>query len=91
MGAQSAVSLTEMNIPVAAQIEIHLATNLDPPVPSFMATTCVEAIDNANDGNWEKIVQLPPGVTFQGRDRVPSHAVIEQHHLEFWIIERELD
>jgi hypothetical protein len=91
MGAQAAVSLTEMDIPVVAQIEIHLTTNLYPPVPSFMATTCVEAIDNANDGNWEKIVQLPQGVTFQGRDEVPSHTIIEGHRLEFWIIESELD
>jgi hypothetical protein len=56
-----------------------------------MVPVCIEAIDNANEGNWEELVKLPEGVFWKGEPTAPTSAIVEQHHLEFWIVDSELD
>jgi len=68
-----------------------LTSNHYPPVPAMMVPTCIEAIDLANDGEWDSLVSLPEGVLWKGQAVSPVHAIVEQHHLETWIIESELD
>jgi hypothetical protein len=56
-----------------------------------MVPTCLEAIDAVNsESNWDKLITLPDGITYKGLTQAPASAIIEQHHLEFWIIESEL-
>ena len=91
MGNVYAEGLTEIGLTLEEQILVHLTSNHYPPVPKVMVETCIEAIDNANVGEWEKEVQLPEGVLWKGQDTAPTDAIVEQHHLDFWIVESELD
>jgi hypothetical protein len=76
---------------IERQIRIHLSANHYPPVPAEMVQPCVEAIDAVNDaGLWHLEIPLPKGVFYKGNlTTAPAHAIIDQHHLEAWIIERE--
>ena len=91
MGSVYAEGLTEMGLSLEEQLLVHLTSNHYPPVPKSMVPICIEAIDLANDGFWDEMVKMPEGVQYQGTDEAPVHAIVEQHHLEFWIIESELD
>ena len=78
------------NLDIENQIAIHLSSNHYPPVPKTMVQPCVEAIDAVNDlGLWELEIPLPEGVSYKGLTSAPAHAIIEAHHLDAWIIERE--
>jgi hypothetical protein len=78
------------NLTIENQIAIHLSSNHYPPVPAIMVQPCVEAIDAVNDaGLWDLEIPLPEGVSWRGLTTAPAHAIIEQHHLNAWIIERE--
>jgi hypothetical protein len=72
------------------QMRIHLTSNLYPPVPTIMIQPCIEAIDAVNDaGLWNLEIPLPEGVFYKYQNTAPAHAIIENHRLEAWIIERE--
>ena len=78
------------NLTIENQIAIHLSANHYPPVPAIMVQPCVEAIDAVNDlGLWDLEIPLPEGVSWKGLTTAPAHAIIEQHHLDAWLIERE--
>ena len=79
-----------ISLSIEDQIRIHLSSNHYPPVPATMVPTCIEAIDAVNDaGLWELEIPLPEGVSWRGLTTAPAHAIIEAHHLNAWIIERE--
>jgi len=64
-----------IHLDLETQIGIHLSSNHYPPVPKFMVPICIEAIDAVNDaGLWDLEIPMP---------------IIEQHHLQAWLIERE--
>ena len=78
------------NLDIESQIAIHLSANHYPPVPRSMVAPCVEAIDAVNDaGLWDLEIPMPEGITYKGLTTAPAYAIIEQHHLNAWIIERE--
>ena len=78
------------NLDIETQIGIHLSSNHYPPVPKFMVAPCIEAIDAVNDaGLWDLEIPMPEGVTYKGLTTAPAWAIIEQHHLQAWLIERE--
>lgn len=78
------------NLDIESQIAIHLSANHYPPVPRSMVAPCVEAIDAVNDaGLWNLEIPMPEGVTYKGLTTAPAYAIIEQHHLNAWLIERE--
>jgi hypothetical protein len=78
------------NLEIERQIEIHLSANHYPPVPKSMVQPCVEAIDAVNDaGLWDLEIPLPEGVSWRGLTTAPASAIIEAHHLDAWLIERE--
>jgi hypothetical protein len=55
-----------------------------------MVQPCVEAIDAVNDaGLWDLEIPLPEGVSWRGLTTAPASAIIEAHHLNAWLIERE--
>lgn len=90
MGRLQAEAMLESSIPLEAQIGWHLRVNHYPPVPEFMVPVCIEAIDAANEGDWDKKLSLPEGVGYQGLTVAPVWAIVEGHHLDTWIIESEL-
>jgi hypothetical protein len=89
MGAMRAMDIAD-NFDLEEGIKIHLRTNHYPPVPESMVPICLDAIDAANEGDWDRDIDLPEGVMFRGLTQAPASAIVEQHHLEFWIIESEL-
>jgi hypothetical protein len=79
-----------ISLDIETQIGIHLSANHYPPVPASMVQPCIEAIDAVNDaGLWDLHIVLPEGITWKGETSAPAHAIIEAHHLDAWIIERE--
>ena len=91
MGRLQAEAMAEASIPFDTQIEWHLRANHYPPVSNTMVPVCIEAIDEANEGNWDKLITLPAGTSWKGLPESPVWAIVEGHHLDTWIIERELD
>lgn len=90
MGAMRAMDIAD-NFDLEQGITIHLQTNHYPAVPIEMVPTCLEAIDAVNsESDWDKLITLPDGISWKGLTQAPASAIIEQHHLEFWIIESEL-
>jgi hypothetical protein len=90
MGALRAMDIAD-GFGLEQGIELHLTSNHYPPVPIEMVPVCIDAIDAVNsESNWEKEITLPSGVTYKGLPTAPASAIIEQHHLEFWIVESEL-
>jgi len=68
-------------------ISWHLTSNHFPAITTSMVGPCIEAIENANNGYWDKMVQLPEGVGYKGGTSAPTSAIIEQHHLESFLDE----
>jgi hypothetical protein len=91
MGSNFATDLAlSDSLTIEDQIAIHLVSNHYPPVPKIMVQACVEAIDAVNDaGLWDLEIPMPEGVTYKGLTTAPASAIIEQHHLHAWLIERE--
>lgn len=63
----------------------HLSSNHYPAIPSVMIESCLEAIANANAGEWDKVIALPDGVLFRDESSCPTHALIEYAHLESFL------
>lgn len=79
-----------IQLDIETQIGIHLTGNHYPPVPKSMVKPCIEAIDAVNDlGLWDLEIPMPEGVFYKGLTTAPAWAIIEQHHLNAWLIERE--
>lgn len=90
MGTMRAMDIAE-NFDLEEGIKIHLQTNHYPSIPIEMVPVCLDAIDSVNsESDWDKLITLPHGITYKGLTQAPASAIIEQHHLEFWIIESEL-
>lgn len=90
MGAFGAYAMAEYgeeaSIPLETQIRWHLSSNHYPPVPVGMIAPCVEAIDKANEGDWDGEITLPEGFSWRGRTEVPAHVLVEEFHLDAWIV-----
>ena len=79
-----------IHLDLETQIGIHLSANHYPPVPKSMVSVCIVAIDAVNDaGLWDLEIPMPEGITYKGLTTAPAYAIIEQHHLNAWLIERE--
>jgi hypothetical protein len=87
MGSIQAMEMAEM-LSIDDALAWHLRSNHFPPIPLSMVEPCKEAIQNALAGDWFKLVSLPEGVGYKGLTAAPTHAIIEQHHLDAWV---ELD
>lgn len=77
----------EFNLPLAQQIEIQLTGNHYPPVPTSMVLPCIEAIEAINDGDSERLIDLPDKVLYRGATAAPARAIAQAHHLDAWIDE----
>ena len=86
MGLNTAMDLAE-SFDLDQAILIHLQSNHYPPVPSSMVQPCIEAIDAYYDEDYDRLIDMPEGVSYRGRDKAPASAIIEQHHLEAWLPE----
>ena len=91
MGANFANEMTDgtlsdlgINLTLEQQIGIQLTANHYPPVPSSMVQPCIEAIYAYNEGESDKPIKLPEGITWRSYETAPAWAIIEAHHLDAW-------
>jgi hypothetical protein len=70
-------------------IAYHLQGNHYPPVPLSMVQPCIDAIDAYYDKSYDRLIVMPEGVLYKGLGFAPASAIIEQHHLEFWLPETD--
>lgn len=92
MGSVSAMAIaSEIDLTLEQQIGWHLQSNHFPPVPSSMIQPCIEAIDAYWAGEAHKMISLPEGVGYKGLTVAPAIAIIEQHHLDAWLVDEDID
>ena len=89
MGSQLAQEISEFDMPLRNQIEIHLVSNFYPPIPRFMAQTCVDALNAYWEEDTDRMIDMPKGVSYKGSTSAPAWAIVEQHRLWPWLQEEE--
>lgn len=89
MGNRTAIDIASSELALSQQIEWHLQGNHYPPIPKEMVKPCIEAIELANDGDWDAEVELPEDTFYKGNSTAPVWAMVEQHHLSAWIDDTE--
>ena len=69
----------------------HLQGNMEPPVPKTFIPLAVQAVLlDAYGFNWDTtVLRLPTGSRFHGKDQASLRAIIEGHHLEFYLLETQ--
>lgn len=89
MGAVTAIGLADSVLDLETQLLYHLKGNHYPPVPAEMVTPCIEAIDAAYDEDFNRMIAMPMvgdfQITYKGATEAPAWAIIEQHHLDWFI------
>jgi hypothetical protein len=89
MGSVTAIGIRDNVLDLETQILYHLRGNHYPPVPAEMVQPCIEAIDAAYDEDYNRMIDMPKvgdfQITYKGSTQAPAHAIIEQHHLEWFI------
>jgi hypothetical protein len=90
MGSITAIGLADTTLDLETQLKYHLQGNHYPPVPIEMVKPCIEAIDAFYDEDFNRMIEMPMVGDFQilykGMSHAPASAIVEQHHLE-WFIE----
>ena len=85
MGSVTAIGLAESELDLEKQLAYHLQGNHYPPVPLSMVQPCIDAIDAAYDEDYDREIEMPEGVSYKGKTTAPAWAIIEQHHLDWFI------
>ena len=84
MGYTTAQDLAnELDLEVA--LGYHLQGNHYPPAPLSMVEPCIEAIDAYWDEDYNRLIEMPKGVSYRGSNFAPASAIVEQHHLDAWL------
>ena len=91
MGNNFATELADRDLFPELDLEMaigyHLQGNHYPPVPLSMVQPCIDAIDAYYEDNYDKLIEMPEGVSYKGNTHAPAWAIIEQHHLDAWLPE----
>jgi hypothetical protein len=89
MGSVTAIGLADTTLDLETQLAYHLKGNHYPPVPIEMVKPCIEAIDAFYDNDFDRWIEMPMVGDFQilykGMSHAPARAIVEQHHLEWFI------
>ena len=85
MGSITALGIQDSVLDLETQLAYHLQGNHYPPVPLSMVQPCIEAIDAYYDNDAMRFIAMPEGVFYKGMSHAPAWAIIEQHHLDFWL------
>lgn len=83
MGALAAIEIAEA-LPLRQALTWHLGSNHFPPVHPVFVDTAIEALDLANDDDWDEMLELPNGISLS------VGAVIEQLHLDAFLDDERL-
>jgi len=63
----------------------HLTSNHYPPVPEAMVPVARKAIEHADCGEWDEIVQFPEGLVVNGLEEMSVSKIVEIMHLDAFI------
>lgn len=63
MGSLAAYDMVEQGVDIDVALSWHLRSNHYPPVPSFMIPLAKAAIEAFNDGEPDRVLELPQGCT----------------------------
>jgi hypothetical protein len=87
MGSNLAYDLAsdELGLDLEMALSIHLRSNHYPPAPLSMVETCVQAIDAYWEEDYNKLIEMPEGVSYRGNNYAPASAIAEQFHLDAWL------
>ena len=89
MGSVTAIGLADTTLDLETQLAYHLKGNHYPPVPVEMVKPCIEAIDAYYDEDFNRMIEMPMvgdfQITYKGMTHAPAHAIVEQHHLDWFI------
>lgn len=89
MGSVTALGIKDEVLDLETQLLYHLKGNHYPPVPAEMVQPCMEAIDAAYDEDYNRMIAMPMvgdfQITYKGSTEAPAWAIIEQHHLSWFI------
>ncbi len=85
MGSVTAIGLADSVLDLETQLAYHLQGNHYPPVPLSMVQPCIDAINAAYDEDYDREIAMPQGVSYKGSNVAPAWAIIEQHHLNWFI------
>ena len=93
MGSVTALGIKDEVLDLETQLLYHLKGNHYPPVPAEMVQPCIDAIDAYYDEDYDRMIALPKVGDFQirwrGETEAPARAIVDQHHLSFWLPEWE--
>lgn len=84
MGYTTAQELAEI-LDLEGSLKLHLTANHYPPVPTSMVQPCIDAIDAYHDEDYQRMIELPEGVSWRGETSAPASAIVEAHHLDAWL------
>jgi hypothetical protein len=89
MGSVTAIGLAETTLDLETQLLYHLKGNHYPPVPAEMVQPCIDAIDAYYDEDYDRMIDMPMVGNFQilyrGETQAPARAIVDQHHLNWFI------
>ena len=85
MGSITALGIQDSVLDLETQLAYHLQGNHYPPVPLSMVQPCIDAIDAYYDEDYNRMIEMPQGISYKGNTHAPAWAVIEQHHLDWFI------
>jgi len=86
MGSNLAHDLAGMkDLSLDRSLAIQLRSNHYPPVPLSMIEPCKEAILAGREEDFDRLIDLPEGISWRGNTAAPARAIIEGHHLEAWL------
>ena len=60
-------------------------SNHYPPVPVSMIQPCTDAINAINEGDYEREINLPDGISYRGNTAAPAWSIAEAHHLDAFL------
>jgi len=89
MGSQTASEWSEQvaigRLKLENALSYHLTGNHFPPLPTSLIPCCIKAINNGNNGLWDKGIKLPVGITWKGKKTAPTRDCIQAWHLSFFL------
>ncbi len=66
-------------------VSLHFSSNCYPPVPQYMVDVAVEAIEHCAHEDSEFTIELPEGVSYQGKEKVKAYEIVEGLYLEAFV------
>ncbi len=73
------------NVVLNSALHWHLTSNHYPPMPVELVSVAEEAIEKADEGEWEHEIEIPDGINFRGRYIVTVSEAVEVMHLDSFL------